>query len=491
MSQVRRTRIVCTLGPASASPAVLRTMISAGMDVARLNFSHGDHATHRQVAADVREAAEAAGRPIALLGDLQGPKIRTGPLESAFVRLVRGRTVILTGESRTRRVQDAPSQAQSALSTDGAPPAVNHIEISHPELVEALQRGDHVLLDDGRIELVVRSIEGRQAECSVVRGGLLGERKGVSVPGRPLPMPALTEKDLEDLKLAVELEVDWVALSFVRQPEDVLLCQKHLGELACKTPVIAKLEKLEAIRNLSKILEVADAVMVARGDLGVELKLGDLPAVQKDVIDRANRAGVPVITATEMLESMVTSNRPTRAEASDVANAIWDGTDAVMLSQETSVGAHPVEAVRAMARICQSAERHPDYQRARQLWREPGQVGSAIAHAAATAADELGARVIIAFTESGTTALRCSKARPRVPVVAASPHPEVLRKTALYWGVIPLLVSPGKDTDQMVANATEAARDSDLVKVGDTVVVVAGVPVGLAGQTNLLKVETV
>jgi pyruvate kinase len=483
VSQIRRTRIVCTIGPASASPNVLRTMIQAGMDVARLNFSHGDHATHRQVAADVREAAEAADRPIALLGDLQGPKIRTGPLESAFMRLVRGRIVILTGESRTRRAQDAHSE--------GSPQAENHIEISHPELVEALQRGDHVLLDDGRIELVVRSVEGRQAEASVVRGGLLGERKGVSVPGRPLPMPALTEKDLEDLKLAVELKVDWVALSFVRQPEDVILCQKHLGDLACKTPVIAKLEKLEAIRNLSKILEVADAVMVARGDLGVELKLGDLPAVQKDVIDRANRAGVPVITATEMLESMVTSNRPTRAETSDVANAIWDGTDAVMLSQETSVGAHPVEAVRAMARICLSAERHPDYQRARQLWREPGQVGSAIAHAAATAADELGARAIIAFTESGTTALRCSKARPRVPVVAASPHPEVLRKTALYSGVIPLLVSPGKDTDQMVANATEAARESGLVRKGDTVVVVAGVPVGLAGQTNLLKVETV
>jgi len=464
MTQVRRTRIVCTIGPASASPAVLRTMIHAGMDVARLNFSHGDHATHRQAAADVREAAEAAGRPIALLGDLQGPKIRTGPLESAFIRLVRGRTVILTAESRNRRAQDAPS-------SDSAAPADNHIEISHPELVEALQRGDHVLLDDGRIELVVRSVEGGQAECSVLRGGLLGERKGVSVPGRPLPMPALTEKDLEDLKLAVELQVDWIALSFVRRPEDLLLCQKHLGDLACKVPVIAKLEKLEAIRNLSKILEVADAVMVARGDLGVELKLGDLPAVQKDVIDRANRAGVPVITATEMLESMVTSNRPTRAE--------------------TSVGAHPVEAVRAMARICQSAERHPDYQRARQLWREPGQVGSAIAHAAATAADELGARVIIAFTESGTTALRCSKARPRVPVVAASPHPEVLRKTALYSGVIPLLVSPGKDTDHMVANATEAARESGLVRTGDTVVVVAGVPVGLAGQTNLLKVETV
>jgi pyruvate kinase len=231
--------------------------------------------------------------------------------------------------------------------------------------------------------------------------------------------------------------------------------------------------------------------MVARGDLGVELKLGELPAVQKEVIDKANRAGVPVITATEMLESMVTSNRPTRAETSDVANAIWDGTDAVMLSQETAVGAHPVEAVRAMARICLSTQRHPTFQRQRQIWREPGQVGSAIAHAAANAADELGAQAIIAFTESGTTALRCSKARPRVPVIAASPHPEVLRRTALYSGVIPLLVQPGRDTDQMIENATEAARSSGLVHEGDRVVVVAGVPVGRPGQTNLLKVETV
>jgi pyruvate kinase len=451
-------------------------MLKAGMDVARLNFSHGDHATHRQAAIDVRAAAEDAGRPVALLGDLQGPKIRTGALETAFQRLARGRRVFLTG---------GPREGE------------DEIEVSHPELVEALRSGDRVLIDDGRIELVVRSCSLGRAECSVVRGGLLGERKGVSVPGRPLAMPALTEKDMQDLQVAVELGVDYVALSFVRQPDDVLACQSHLAALGCRAQVIAKLEKLEAIRNLSKILEVADAVMVARGDLGVELKLGELPAVQKDVIDRANRAGVPVITATEMLESMVTSTRPTRAEASDVANAIWDGTDAVMLSQETSVmlsqetsvGAHPVEAVRAMARICLAAQQHPAFQRQRQLWREPGQVGSAIAHAAAASADELGARVIIAFTESGTTALRCSKARPRVPVIAASPHPDVLRRTALYSGVIPMLVSPGGDTDQMIANATEAAVRSGLVRHGDRVVVVAGVPVGRPGQTNLLKVE--
>ena len=478
MSAVRRTRIVCTLGPSSASPAVLRAMVQAGMDVARLNFSHGDLQTHRRAAEMVREAAASVGLPVALLGDLQGPKIRTGALESSFQRLVRG-----------RRVTIVPQHGHGEVE----PPArgADRIEVSHSELVDALEVGDRVLLDDGRIELIVRSVAPGRAQCSVLRGGLLGERKGVSVPGRPLALPALTEKDIEDLKLAVELEVDYLALSFVRRPDDVLSCQEHLAALGSKAPVIAKLEKLEAIRHLSKILEVADAVMVARGDLGVELKLGDVPAVQKDVIDRANRAGVPVITATEMLESMVTSNRPTRAEASDVANAIWDGTDAVMLSQETSVGAHPVESVRAMATICISAQRHPAFERARQVWREPGEVGSAIAHAAATTADEVGARVIIAFTESGNTALRCSKARPRVPVVAASPHEGVLRRTALYSGVIPLLVRPGGDTDQMFANATEAALESGLVRSGDRVVVVAGVPVGKPGQTNLLKVETV
>jgi len=475
MNQLRRTRIVCTIGPSSSSPAVLRAMIHAGMDVARLNFSHGDPATHRQVAANVREAADATGRYIALMGDLQGPKIRTGSLPSSFQRLARGRRVVMT----------------SVAAEHGGAGSENEIHVSHRELVDALRPGDRVLLDDGRIELVVRSHADSRAELTVVRGGLLGERKGISVPGRPIPMPALTDKDLDDLKLAVELGVDYLALSFVRRPEDVLACQEHLGALNCKVPIIAKLEKLEAIRNLGDILEVTDAVMVARGDLGVELKLGEVPAVQKEIIDHSNRAGVPVITATEMLESMVTSNRPTRAEVSDVANAIWDGTDAVMLSQETSIGAHPVDSVRAMARICISAQRHPAFERARQIWREPGQVGSAIAHAAAATATELRAQVIIAFTESGTTALRCSKARPPMPVIAASPHTDVLRRTALYSGVTPLLVSPGRDTDQMIANATQAALASGMVRSGDRVVIVAGVPVGQPGQTNLLKVETV
>ncbi|HEY6116421.1 MAG TPA: pyruvate kinase [Candidatus Dormibacteraeota bacterium] len=493
MSGVRRTRIVCTIGPSSASGHVLRAMVQAGMDVARLNFSHGEPDTHRAAAKAVREAAEEAGRPVALLGDLQGPKIRTGPVEGTFHRLVRGRVVVLVGAPPSGPAGHLPMGGTRPSGPAGHLPTSGEdfIQVSHVELVQALRPGDRVLLDDGRIELAVRTAHEGRAEASVVRGGLLGSRKGVSVPGRPLALPAMTAKDIEDLKLAIELEVDYLALSFVRKPEDILMCQQHIAGHQRAIPVIAKLEKLEAIRNLGKILEVADAVMVARGDLGVELKLGEVPAVQKEVIARANRAGVPVITATEMLESMVTSNRPTRAEASDVANAIWDGTDAVMLSQETSVGAHPVDAVRAMARICQAAQKHPAFERAREMWREPGQIGSAIAHAAASTATELQARVIIAFTESGTTALRCSKARPPMPVIAASPHAEVLRRTALYSGVVPLLVSPGRDTDEMIANATRAVVESGMVRPGDRVVVVAGVPVGRPGQTNLLKVETV
>ena len=467
----RRTRIVCTIGPSSSTPTVLKAMVVAGMDVARFNFSHGDADSHRRSAELVRSASAAVGKPVALLGDLQGPKIRTGPLDTSLVRLARSQKIALVSERTGGNELEVP--------------------VSHAELVEAVKPGDRVLVDDGQIEMKVTSTDGLRAQCVVTRGGFLGERKGITVPGRLLSLPAITDKDVEDIHLAVELGLDFLALSFVRHPGDVAQCRSVLQSAGSRIPIIAKLEKSEAIRNAEAIMKVADGVMVARGDLGVELKLGEVPAVQKDVIYRANRAGVPVITATEMLESMVTSNRPTRAEASDVANAIWDGTDAVMLSQETSVGAHPVDAVRAMSRICLAAERHPSYLRQRPIWEEPGEVGSAIAHAAASTADELGARAIIAFTESGTTALRCSKAHPKVPVIAASPHEAVLRKTCLYSGVVPLLVSPGDDTDTMVANATRAAAMSGLVRNGDRVVVVAGVPVGQPGQTNLLKIEIV
>jgi pyruvate kinase len=468
---LRRTRIVCTLGPASASPVVVRRLIAAGMDVARLNFSHGDADTHRHTVRVVRDAACAAGRHVALLQDLQGPKIRTGRFDPPLVRLARGRPVTLTSRAVTGSAELVP--------------------VSHRELVEALRPRDRVLLADGQIELRVREVAGTDAVCTVTRGGLLEARKGVIAPGRPLALPAMTEKDRADLALGAELAFDYVALSFVRSAADVLECRHALAERGLRTPVVAKLERVEAIQRLGEILACVDGVMVARGDLGVELSLAEVPAVQKDVIERSNRAGVPVITATEMLESMVTSNRPTRAEASDVANAIWDGTDAVMLSQETSIGAHPVDAVRAMARICNAAESHSAYVRSRSAWREPGSTGAAMAHAAAAIAEEVGARAILAFTESGATARRVSKARPHVPVIVASPHSEVLRRTALYAGVVPLEVPQGTDTDDMIAKGTRAAVAAGLIRSGDRIAFVAGVPVGESGQTNLVKVEVV
>ncbi|TMC12471.1 MAG: pyruvate kinase [Chloroflexi bacterium] len=467
---LRRTRIICTLGPASSSRSVLRSLVAAGMDVARINFSHGDPAQHRAAVEGVRSVAGAAHRHVALLQDLQGPKIRTGSLLDPPVRLRRGEAVTLTSR---------PVVGDREL-----------IPISHQALIAALGPDEKVLLADGEIELRVREVKGRDAHCTVVRGGLLGERKGVTAPNCPLRLPALTDKDRADLAFGAELDFDYVALSFVRSAEDLVACRRAMKAVGCSAPLIAKLERPQALTELNGILTEADAVMVARGDLGVELSLAEVPAVQKDIIERANLRGVTVITATEMLESMVSSNRPTRAEASDVANAIWDGTDAVMLSQETSVGAHPVESVRAMAAICRAAESHPSYQRTGAVGTVRGAVGSAISHAAATVAGEVRASAIVAFTETGSTALRVSKKHPSVPVIAASPHARTLRRTALYAGVVPLLVEHGVDTDDLIAKATAAALESGLVKRRDRIVIVAGVA-SQPGQTNLLKVVTI
>ncbi|MDQ6917806.1 MAG: pyruvate kinase [Candidatus Dormibacteraeota bacterium] len=467
---LRRTRIICTLGPASSSRATLRALIAAGMDIARVNFSHGTEAEHRETVEDVRAVATQTGRHIALLQDLQGPKIRTGRLVRAPVRLRRGELVTLT--------------ARDVVGDE------NLIPVSHPAFIRSLLVDERVLLADGEIELRIRSLKGGEALCTVARGGLLGERKGVAAPNCPIRLPALTAKDVADLRLGAELRFDYLALSFVRSSDDLVACRRAMKRVGWQVPLIAKLERPQALTHLDGILTHADGVMVARGDLGVELSLAEVPAAQKDIIERANLRGVPVITATEMLESMVTSNRPTRAEASDVANAIWDGTDAVMLSAETSIGAHPVESVRAMAAICRAAEAHPSYRRARPLGTVRGSVGSAIAHSAATVADELGAAAIVAFTETGSTALRVSKRNPTVPIIAASPHAETLRRTALYAGVIPLLVEHGVDTDDLILKAGEAAIRSGLVSRRDRVVIIAGVS-AQPGQTNLLKVVTI
>jgi pyruvate kinase len=440
------------------------------MDVARVNFSHGTAAEHRATFAAVRAVAQSMGRHIGLLQDLQGPKIRVGRLHSPPVRLRRGESVTLTSR---HLVGDA-----------------SLLPVSHPALIPSLIEDERVLLDDGEIELRVRSLKRGEAVCVVTRGGLLGEGKGITAPNCPIRLPALTAKDRADLALGAELGFDMVALSFVRSAADLVACRRVMRAAGYDAPLIAKLERPQALLELDGILAEAQGVMVARGDLGVELSLAEVPAAQKDIIERANLRGVPVITATEMLESMVTSNRPTRAEASDVANAIWDGTDAVMLSQETSIGAHPVESVRAMAAICRAAEEHPSYQRQRPPTTVRGSIGSAIAHSAAIVADELGAAAIVAFTETGSTALRVSKKHPTVPVIAASPHAETLRRTTIYSGVVPLLVEHGSDTDDLIAKASEAALRSGLVKRRDRVVIVAGVA-ARPGQTNLLKVVTI
>lgn len=339
----RRTRIVCTLGPSSCRVETLHGMVVAGMDMARFNFSHGTHDFHRLAAVAVREAARQAGRPVALIQDLQGPKLRIGALAYGSVDLVEGRPVQLTSNPCIGDEETIP--------------------VPHPALVAALRPGDRVLLADGEIELCVRLAGEGCAICTVIRGGLLGERKGIAVPGRSFDLPTLTNKDMDDLRFGRTIGFDFVALSFVRSAQDVEAGKSALRRLGREVPIIAKLETVEALTNLDEILSCSDAVMVARGDLGVQLPIGQVPAAQKEIIHRANLRGVPVITATEMLQSMVTCNRPTRAEASDVANAVWDGTDAVMLSAETSAGDHPVEAVRAMTDICRSAEDSPSWYR--------------------------------------------------------------------------------------------------------------------------------
>jgi pyruvate kinase len=467
----RRTRIVCTLGPSCREPGILRQMVEAGMDVARFNFSHGDYEFHSLAAAAVREAAAQAGRSVALMQDLQGPKLRIGALVYGSVDLVEGRQVELTSAAR---VGDATT-----------------ISVPHPELVAALRPGDRVLLADGELELCVLGAGVDSAVCTVARGGLLGERKGIAVPGRAFDIPVLTDKDLEDLWFGRSVGFDFVALSFVRSAEDVRIGRTALERIGWDVPIVAKLETQEALDNLDGILAGADAVMVARGDLGVELPIGEVPAAQKDIIHRANLAGVPVITATEMLQSMVTGNRPTRAEASDVATAVWDGTDAVMLSGETSAGDHPLEAVRAMAAICQAAEGHSACTRERTVWCEPGSVASAVAHGAAIMADELGARAIVVIGDTHDTALRVSKAHPATPVIAATPCDSVARRMALLSGVVPLKVSPGRDKFDAVAIARRAAVASGLIRNGDRVVVVASVPTGRATYTDLVTVESI
>ena len=468
-----RTKIVCTLGPASDSEAAIQAFLRAGMAVARINFSHGTHADHARRIELVRRLADEAGRPVAILADLQGPKLRVGLLPEDGIPLVEGQTVTLA---------DQESSTDASL-----------IPLPHPEVLRDVQPGDRMLLDDGLLELRVLDRDGEQVRAKVVTGGTLTSRKGLSLPHTSLQMPSITDKDREDASFGVEQEVDYFGLSFVRSGGDVTHLRSWLQELGADTPIIAKIEKPEALGCIDEILEVSDGLMVARGDLGVEAPAEEVPIAQKRIIRACNRAGKPVITATQMLDSMMRNPRPTRAEASDVANAILDGSDAIMLSGETAVGHYPVQSVQMMARIAEVTERSMPYadwlQRTEDMFL--ASVTDAIGQVASEIASDLDAKAIVTSTISGATARRVAMHRPVTPIIAPSPSETTCRQLALVWGVQPLLVEQFVDTDTMIATAVGAAQARNLVEEGDLVIITAGVPVGGSGLTNMLKAHRV
>jgi pyruvate kinase len=481
---MRRTKIVATVGPASESVDVLRQMVEAGLNVARLNFSHGSHAWHAQRIGLLRQLAEEAGRPLAILQDLSGPKLRLGEIDGAL-ELHPGDVCLLTA-----RAEDSTGQEPI------------RIPLPVPKLVAALQPGNQIFLDDGLMELLVVGRDGAAVRCEVVTGGTLTSRKGVTVRGVSVDIPSLTKRDREDLRLGLQHGVDWVALSYVRRAADLEPARQLMAEVGTSAPILAKIEKWEAVQNLEELVTAADGLMVARGDLGVEMPLTEVPAIQKRIIRACNRAGKPVITATQMLDSMIRNPRPTRAEVSDVANAILDGTDAVMLSGETAVGAHPLAAIRFMDEIAQRTEEADVRGQMSEVSRSESpplltsgichlssDVTSAISDAACQIAHDLGVEVIVASTTSGQTARMISRHRPRALIVGATASPATYRRLALSWGVHPLLCAPTTNTDAMLDEAVSRAMAAGLVGPGDTVVISAGVPVGIPGNTNLIKVR--
>ncbi len=467
----RATRIVATLGPASSDLETIRAMIRAGVDVFRCNFSHGDHAFHGRVFERIREGARLEGRPVALLQDLQGPKIRVGNLPGGGpVELVEGEEVYL--------VEGLDG------GEDGA------IPVTLPRLAEEVREGERILLADGTMSLVVLSVQGGRVRCRVEQGGELLPHKGVNLPGTRLSLPCLTPKDLEDLAFGLERGVDYVALSFVRSPADMLDLRERIRKAGSDAGTVAKIERPEAVRASEEILDASDAVMVARGDLGVELGAERVPIVQKQLIQRAREKGVPVITATEMLESMTEANRPTRAEASDVANAIEDGTSALMLSGETAAGRHPVKVVETMDRIARYSERTLRMP-AVEPWilKGSGQgVAEAVVHAACRAAQDLNVRALVVFTRSGATARKVARYRLKIPVYAFTPDPGVQRRMSLFWGVDSRL-SKGKaiHPKDLLVEADEELRREGVVRPGDLLVMVAGY-LDVKGTTNTMRI---
>jgi pyruvate kinase len=465
---MRRTKIVATIGPACRDPETLARMVEAGLDVARLNFSHGTREEHADNVALVRAAAKRVGRPVAILQDLPGPKLRIGPLREDLIDLRPGDRLTLCCGS------EEPGDAE-------------RLSVSWPGLPDAVETDDIVYLADGRIRLRVSAVRAGEVETNIEIGGALASRQGLNIPGSTRGLPAVPREDLELLSFGESIGVDLVALSFVREPEDVLEVRKHT-----RIPLIAKIEKPQAVANAEEIIRVADCVMVARGDLGIELPIEDVPVVQKQLLRIAGQLARPSITATQMLDSMVSSSRPTRAEVTDVANAILDGTDAVMLSQETAVGAHPVEAVAMLAAIAVRTERELPYeewneQRVRRDTRDPAYT---VAHSACEAARELGLAALIVPTLSGRSARLISANRPNVPIYALSPGRETVRRCGLMWGVQAASMPRHEVTEELIRDAARRALELGWVKRGDRVGITAGLPSGRPGTTSLLQIQT-
>ncbi|MEO5653886.1 MAG: pyruvate kinase [Marmoricola sp.] len=465
---MRRAKIVCTLGPATSSREKIRELVDAGMDVARLNLSHGAHADHEEIYRRVREASDESGHGVGIFVDLQGPKIRLGNFADGPVQLVNGAAFTIT-------TRDVSGDARLASTTYAGLPG-------------DVAEGDQILIDDGKVRLQVTSVEDTEVHTEVIVGGKISNHKGINLPGVAVSVPAMSEKDTEDLRWALHLTVDFIALSFVRSAADVEDVRKIMREEGVMLPVIAKIEKPQAIENLDGIVKAFDGFMVARGDLGVECPLEDVPFLQKRVVEKARRNAKPVIVATQMLESMITNPAPTRAEASDVANAVLDGADAVMLSGETSVGDYPIETVKTMARIISSTEDHELHNMAAIDW-QPRTRGGVIAKAAAEVAERVGAKYLVAFTQSGDSARRLARYRGEIQVLAFTTEPIVRSQLSLTWGIETFLSPMVEHTDEMVRQVDEELLKIGRVKEGDLVVVVAGSPPGIPGSTNALRIH--
>ncbi len=470
---LKKTKIVCTVGPSTDKPGILQALIRGGMDVARFNFSHGSHADHARRIAMVRAAAEECRVPVALMLDTKGPEMRIGKIAAGKTALVAGQQFVLTARE---------------VAGDN-----RSVSVNHKDLPREVAPGNTILLADGLISLRVEKIAGDDIVTTVENGGEISSSKRVAAPGVAVNLPPLSEQDVADIIFGVEQNLDIVAASFVQRAADILAIRKVIEEAGASMDIIAKIENAEGVANIDEILKVADGIMVARGDLGVEIPTEEVPIVQKLLIEKCNAAGKPVITATQMLESMLANPRPTRAEASDIANAIFDGSDAIMLSGETAAGAYPVEALETMARIAARTEAALDYSDillAKGLTVQRTTTG-AISHATVQVAHELGAGAIITISESGFTARMVARYRPQAAIVAVTPRAKTLRRCQLYWGVHPVLGSGTQNTDEMVANAIALALSAGFVKEGDLVVITAGVPAGTKGTTNMIRVVIV